>query len=174
MKYIRSFVLGLALLIGIVCLVRLMIPAPNVHVPESQQKEATHPLDKSEQIALLKQGVVAWNRWRAQNLDTYPDLSGADLKGVNLSGAYLAGTNLSGADLSKADLSGDDLSKADFTGARLKEARLKGAYLIRTNLSKADLSKADLKGAYLARTNLSKANLKGVDLKGVNLKEAIR
>ena len=32
-----------------------------------------------EHVALLKQGVAAWNAWRDENPDIRPDLSGADL-----------------------------------------------------------------------------------------------
>ena len=32
-----------------------------------------------EHVAILKQGVDAWNAWRRANLGTRPDLSGADL-----------------------------------------------------------------------------------------------
>jgi hypothetical protein len=32
-----------------------------------------------EHVALLKQGVAAWNAWRDANANILPDLSGADL-----------------------------------------------------------------------------------------------
>ena len=45
-----------------------------------------------EHVALLKQGVDAWNAWRQSNPDVGPDLIQA----------YLSGADLSGADLSEA------------------------------------------------------------------------
>jgi hypothetical protein len=57
-----------------------------------------------EHLAILRQGVEAWNRWREKNPTIRPDLSVADLIRANLSGA-----NLMGADLSVADLSGANL-----------------------------------------------------------------
>lgn len=36
-----------------------------------------------EQLAILKQGVDAWNKWRAANLDVDIDLIEADLMGAN-------------------------------------------------------------------------------------------
>jgi uncharacterized protein YjbI with pentapeptide repeats len=33
---------------------------------------------------LLKKGVAAWNKWRDENPDVCPDLSGANLMGANL------------------------------------------------------------------------------------------
>jgi uncharacterized protein YjbI with pentapeptide repeats len=38
-----------------------------------------------EHVALLKQGVAAWNAWREENPNIQPDLSGAKLSGANLS-----------------------------------------------------------------------------------------
>ena len=52
-----------------------------------------------EHVALLKQGVDAWNAWREANPDILPDLNKADLSGANLSKA-----NRSRADLSELNL----------------------------------------------------------------------
>jgi hypothetical protein len=38
----------------------------------------------NEHVALLKQGVDAWNKWRDENPDIPPDLSGADLSNAKL------------------------------------------------------------------------------------------
>ena len=54
-----------------------------------------------EHVALLRQGVEAWNAWHEENPKLFPDLAGANLKG-----AILAGANLNGADLANADLTG--------------------------------------------------------------------
>ena len=130
-----------------------------------------------EHVALLKQGVAAWNAWRDENPDIRPDLSGAnlsgaDLSGANLSGADLSGANLSGANLSGANLSGANLSGANLSGANLSEANLSGANLSGANLSGANLSGADLSGANLSGANLSGANLSGANLSGANLSGA--
>jgi hypothetical protein len=39
-----------------------------------------------EHVALLKQGMTAWNAWRDENPDVLPNLSGADLIGADLAG----------------------------------------------------------------------------------------
>ncbi len=63
-----------------------------------------------EHVALLKQGVAAWNSWRAENRDVQPDLSGANFSEANLRAANLSGANpsrgeqLGGADLEEANL----------------------------------------------------------------------
>ena len=56
-----------------------------------------------EHVALLKQGVVVWNKWREEN----PDIK------ANLRGTTLIEANLCGANLSRADLDGADLGEAD-------------------------------------------------------------
>jgi len=95
-----------------------------------------------EHLAILRQGVEAWNRWREKNPTIGPDLSVADLIRANLSGA-----NLSTADLSVADLSGANLMGADLRGANLGVADLSGA-----NLNGADLSGANVKLATVGYT----------------------
>jgi hypothetical protein len=37
-----------------------------------------------EHVALLKQGVEVWNRWREENPNIWPNLTGAELSDVNL------------------------------------------------------------------------------------------
>ena len=85
-------------------------------------------------LAVLKQGVDAWNEWRAAHADTRPDLSNASLRGL---------------DLAKVDLTGADLRKTDLRGAILG-----GAVLISANLADANLFKAVLDGADLSGANL--------------------
>jgi|GEM_PF-3236824 len=87
-----------------------------------------------EHLAILRQGVEAWNAWREANPEVIPDLRGAnlvgwDLRGVNLKGADLREANLRGARLENADLRGADLRGADIQSAGLEGASLKGARL---------------------------------------------
>ena len=88
-----------------------------------------------EHVALLKQGVAAWNAWRAENRNIRP----------NLSGAHLSEENLRGADLSTAILRG-----AVLRAAKLGKANLRLANLSETDLRWANLSKAKL-GQWLGR-----------------------
>lgn len=128
----------------------------------------------AEHLAILRQGVAAWNQWRAEHPDVRPDLSGAslsgadlpkwDLAGADLSGAGLSGADLRAADLSEADLSGANLVEADLTGARLVRAELRGAELFRANLFEADLTGADLTGTHLFVANLARADLREADV----------
>jgi hypothetical protein len=130
-----------------------------------------------EHLAILRQGVEAWNAWRMKNLGVLPDLSQADLEGANLSRADLRGVNLMRADLFTADLSEANLSGSELEGANLSEANLRGAKLIGVDLSGIDLSQADLSRADLYKANLIaailiKANLSSAELIGANLSGA--
>ncbi|MBO0765914.1 MAG: pentapeptide repeat-containing protein, partial [Hyphomicrobiaceae bacterium] len=124
----------------------------------------------AQHVAKLRQGVQAWNAWRAENPGTAPDLSDLnppadarqcgpaqgepiDLRGVNLSRAVLTGANLAHARLQNADLGG-----ADLEGANLAEADLAGARLVGANLCDARLGGVrNLTQAALNRTKGSRA-----------------
>jgi hypothetical protein len=132
-----------------------------------------------KQLALLKQGVDHWNKWRHGNDSIEPNLTGADLTGADLTGADLTGADLTGADLTGADLTradlhwadltGADLTRADLTRADLREADLTGADLREADLTGADLTGVDLIGADLIGTILSRANLRRADLRRADL-----
>jgi uncharacterized protein YjbI with pentapeptide repeats len=57
-----------------------------------------------EQVALLKRGVDAWNKWRDENPNIDPDLWQANLRGAYLRRANLRKANLRGANLRQANL----------------------------------------------------------------------
>jgi uncharacterized protein YjbI with pentapeptide repeats len=138
-----------------------------------------------DQLALIKRSVAAWNQWREEHPDIYPDLIGADLSGADLSGADLSNTFLIKANLRQANLIGvrfqnDNtpfgvLTGADFIDANLTSAKLAGADLTHVNLLGADLSGADLNNARLppksivAEATLTGTSLREVDLSGVDL-----
>ena len=120
-----------------------------------------------DHIARLKEGVDAWNAWRAENPHIRPDLQAADLSEANLREANLTEANLRGADFMDADLSGADLTGADLSRANLIDANLNNA-----KLGRAVLYAADLGGARLGGANLNGASLTRVDLGGANLSRA--
>ncbi|NEO86999.1 MAG: pentapeptide repeat-containing protein [Spirulina sp. SIO3F2] len=147
-----------------------------------------------EHVAILEQGVEAWNEWRSKsrlikpNLSKFDligadlsranlretDLNGADLIGANLVEANLSETNLvgaglSGANLSRANLVGANLNGANLIGAKLREADLSGAKLRKANLIRANLSGAELRKADFSRAELTKANLVRANLNEANL-----
>ncbi|MEO8393245.1 MAG: pentapeptide repeat-containing protein [Chloroflexota bacterium] len=118
-----------------------------------------------EQLAILKQGIEVWNKWRQKHPKEPIDLSGADLKGASLVNAKLFRVNLKGADLRGAYLRAAELYSSDLREADLREADLSEADLFST-----DFSGADLRGAYLRIANLNSANLKGANLDKADLR----
>ena len=127
-------------------------------------------------------GPTVWNQWRAEETETIPDLSGADislalLPEIDLSRANLSGANLSHLVLSGANFTGAQLDQAkffqvDLSGAQLTRANLRAAHLIEVNLGGANLVEADLTGAQLSEAEFSRANLSDANLTGANLSEA--
>ena len=118
-------------------------------------------------IEQLKQGVPAWNTWKAKQ-PTAPllDLSGTDftsitihLDGIDLTFCNLRGCNLSGCQAAEALF-----AFADLQGANLSRTNLRSAYFAGADLSNAILAGAILKGAYMGAADLTEANLSGADL----------
>ena len=72
----------------------------------------------AKQLAILKQGVEAWNAWRLAHPGAQIDLREADLSGMDLWGAKLWW-----ADLRDADLRGARYKETDFLGADLREMK---------------------------------------------------
>lgn len=70
-------------------------------------------------LALLKQGVIAWNNWWQNNPKIIPNLEGANLKDTNLREA-----NFYKADLREVSFRDVDLSMANLEGANLGIAML--------------------------------------------------
>jgi hypothetical protein len=132
-----------------------------------------------EHLARLKQGVEAWNQWRAAHRDIRPDLRGASLNDKNLSGANLSRADLEGAYLIKADLSQANLIKTDFFQAHLTQAHLSeaklfranfiGAHLTQANFFRARLTMADFSYAFLHEANLSRTMLFGARFANADL-----
>ncbi len=122
-----------------------------------------------EHLAILNQGVIAWNEWRSENYDIEPNLRQADLCWVDLSGANFRRATLSNAEFRGADLSGADLFRAKLVEADLYGADLSGAGLIEADLREADLRGADLNAADLSRADLSRADLSRANLEEVTL-----
>jgi len=128
-----------------------------------------------EHLAVLNQGIEAWNKWRQDNPDIHPDLFGADLFGVDLHGmnfedANIGCANLRAANLSKANLGGADLGgdhhsiRATHGGTDLRDANLCGAHLFETSFSGSDLRGAALRATHMHGTSFVATQLAGADL----------
>jgi uncharacterized protein YjbI with pentapeptide repeats len=122
-----------------------------------------------EHLEILKQGVGAWNAWRAKSGSTSPDLSTANLSGSDLNSALLSEVDLERANLASANLENADLASANLVGAFCAGANLRGANLNEANLHGADLLGADLTGANLSWASLMATSLVGAKLRHTNL-----
>ncbi|MBE7501430.1 MAG: pentapeptide repeat-containing protein [Verrucomicrobiales bacterium] len=76
-------------------------------------------MPKPEHVAILKQGVRAWNEWRKEHPESTPDLSRAVLVDADLRGAQFTGAKLTEAMLLGADLTGAQLCRVGLVGADL-------------------------------------------------------
>jgi uncharacterized protein YjbI with pentapeptide repeats len=136
-----------------------------------------------EHVAILKQGVKAWNKWRDDNPEIIPDLSGLkctkeEFDGTPIYGSWplnrynsngpcvigLAGINLQNSNLEKIVIKNANLRESNLKGAKLKSASLTYSALWNVDLSKASLAGADLsfndaEGACLKRAFLKRSNL---------------
>ncbi|MCP4204847.1 MAG: toll/interleukin-1 receptor domain-containing protein [bacterium] len=127
---------------------------------------------RKEHLAILKQGVKAWNTWREEHVEIQPDLRDADLQGAHLAATSLDRANLAGANLAGARLSRAILTESYLADANLRRARLQHARLVYANLADARLQGARLRDADLSDARLQGARLDGADLPGVGLQGA--
>jgi len=123
-------------------------------------------MPNQEHLAKLQQGSDAWNTWRKEHPETIPDLSEAELKGLDLSKANLGRACLRGAKLDETILHSAILWKADLAQAHLAAADLRAANLRKANLFEAELTGANLQGANLTGTLLVDTKLQQSDLTG--------
>jgi uncharacterized protein YjbI with pentapeptide repeats len=126
----------------------------------------------ADHLERLRQGVDAWNDWRAKEPTVRPDLSDADLGGANLRDVDLREANLSRAKLTEANLSRAKLRRAYLAGAWVERANLTSAELWLARLEEAYLKGTDLRGADLVGATFWRAHLGSVDLSGANARQA--
>jgi hypothetical protein len=117
-----------------------------------------------EQLAILRQGVEVWNKWREENPGVEVDLSNANLKRANLQKVVLHGANMSSADFSEASLAWADLSESNLCKANFYVADLYGADIRGSNLINAILV-----GAQLIGTKVEKAKVSGSSVYSINV-----
>ena len=104
--------------------------------------------------SIEQEDIGIWNRWRAQNLHTIPQLQGANLSRTNLEHALL---------------NESILLEANFTGANLRNPNLYSSFCERANFTEGNLEVINLAAADLTHANLLKAYLGGADTKPLGL-----
>lgn len=105
-------------------------------------------MGNEDHLAVLNDGIEAWNRWRDRSPEIQPDLSDADLSlrnldQVNFRRAILSGAHLHGASLRAAMLAEADLTYACACGVDMTEACLNEARLTRADFHFADFRLTD-------------------------------
>lgn len=100
-----------------------------------------------EQLEILEQGGLAWNRWRQEKTSVKVDLTKARLSGANLGTANLSEAILSGVDFRDANL-----SSVNFRGSQLDNANFQGSTLYRAIFAQTTLNQADFLNAKIGET----------------------
>jgi hypothetical protein len=103
-----------------------------------------------EHLAILKQGVEVWNKWRQDHPEIMPDLRSCDLQCKNSQGADFSHTDFTEADISNSLRMFSDFRQANCTYTVLSRTEFHEA-----NLRQADLSSASASGTKFARAVFS-------------------
>lgn len=127
-----------------------------------------------EHVAILKQGVEAWNKWRKKNPTIVPDLTRVYLGRMHLNKVYLDRVLLRGSELGNVLLKGASLQRADLVDARIYLSDFTGADLIESYLDGVEFYYVNLSGvtfnrAHLSRTHFVKADLTNADWSALSL-----
>lgn len=126
-----------------------------------------------EHFSILRKGVETWNLWREENPDVMPDLTGANLTGLDLDVAIYTHPSVDLNDF-PADEHGirysSDPYGIDFRNARLRNADLSHAVLTIADLANADLTAATLNGTVFDAASLRGACLREADLAGTHFR----
>jgi hypothetical protein len=107
-----------------------------------------------EHLAILRQGVEVWNRWKSKNRKIQPDFEGADFREAYLSGANLREAILRKALLRRAGLRDVNLQGAYLGGADFSGANLGAGIFFRANLRGTILTNAIVSSTIFADTDL--------------------
>ncbi|MFP4497834.1 MAG: pentapeptide repeat-containing protein [Vulcanimicrobiota bacterium] len=127
-----------------------------------------------EHVKILKSSMEQWNRWRQDNWNIRPDLSGANLHGMDLANYNLDSVDMDFADLSKARLVGtlirhSNVEQTNFENASMQGAQLSFSNLFGVSFKKANLTGALLENAVLVEADFTEAICKATKFKGANL-----
>lgn len=148
-------------------------------------KKVRQIMAEQNHLEILEQGMKAWNEWRKANPEVIPDLSYADLRGIDLrpGDSYkdngpefieeiLQGFNLSNANLQSAVISRSILVCVNFKGANLLDAKLNESLVLGANFTGANLSNMCAHDANLSGAIFVDALMKSICLPNANLTQA--
>jgi uncharacterized protein YjbI with pentapeptide repeats len=133
-------------------------------------------MENEEYVAILRQGVGEWNRWRAEHPKTEPSLSFVNLAFENFDGANFRNmtfefTDLSAeANLNHVDFRGSWFNQADLSDSHFIESDFRGCAIESTKFDEADLIGADFRRSTIHRSSFWEADLQAADLRGADLR----
>jgi tetratricopeptide (TPR) repeat protein len=130
------------------------------------------------QLSILKKSIKEWNKWRGENWNITPDLSGADLRKINLFKANMENVNLTSCDLRDAVLINTNFNNSNLEGCQMEGVMAQGAIFSNANLSNAILRNSNFlgaifKGAILTGTDFSGANCTAANFIDSNTTETV-
>ena len=102
-------------------------------------------------VKKLREGVVAWNKWRKEHSEITPDLGDTDVQALH--------KNLAQIDFRHTNLDGANLHDTSLRSARLDDASFHRAILSRANLRNAVLHNTCFRETNLEQTNFYQARL---------------
>lgn len=126
-----------------------------------------------EHLAILKKGVEAWNRWRAEHRDVVPNLGGVFGNPTQLRDSYLRDAVFFHAYLDWVDFARGNLDRAMFDGAWLRGSSFHSASLQQVSFIYANLLRVKFRDADLTGADLTLANCNGADFTGAVLTNAV-
>ena len=120
-------------------------------------------------LALLGEGVTAWNTWRRQHKGDLPVLDGIELKELDLSGIDFSELSFKNAKIERCQFPSANFISADLSNAVLRENNFSSAKMIAAVLDHSDLSGSCLSKANLLMTSIVGAQLEKIDFRGHDL-----
>lgn len=131
--------------------------APDDDESEDSPQALTYRLRPDVNEAVVRLGGLAEDLHRRQGFPTRyrPNLSEADLRGLQADGACLWRIDFTRARLTNAQLTGAtaqwvQFSQTDLRGANLSRADLTGSFILRVLAADADLSRANLERSFIS------------------------
>ena len=120
-----------------------------------------------EHLRILGQGAWAWNKWRSENPNVEPDLTGHIFNCVlwihmDFRGANFLKSSIICSELPYVDFSHAFLKEVNFNETALEEASFRCATLTWANFSHTKLNGADFNDAHLGWTTFGKNDLSQV------------
>lgn len=127
-----------------------------------------------EHLKILKQGVKVWNKWREENPEVKPDLSGVNLKSkklssINFASVDLRATVLNQAELRRSDFRSANLKETQFQFSQLSECIFYRAIIINSNFSFANLNSAKFQHTRIITTSFEGGSLRNANLQGTQV-----